>query len=187
MKSAKFIVKSTKNQIIILQKAPILQQVAVAIMNEDVNPGSVSTQISSAKNEVCTMELCTEDADPYVLRCTNCKRRVHYKCASLPLYQLQLFINPKNCAYVCRSCVNITEDLTDILDEDELKTQRIKISSLEEDVSSMKQLSKPTKKKQTRINESAKISIAIVDTNLRKRYITLTSMLFVEVNPRQRR
>ena len=85
------------------------------------------------------MKLCTDDADPYVLRCSNCKRHVHYKCAALPLYQLQLFINTTNCTYICRSCVTITEDLTDILQEDELETQRRKISCLEKDVLRMKE------------------------------------------------
>ena len=103
-------------------------------MNEDVNLGSVSSAISSVK-----IKGCTDDADPYVLRCSNCKRHVNYKCAALPLYQLQLFINTTNCTYICRSCVTITEDLTDILQEDELETQRRKNSCLEKDVLRMKE------------------------------------------------
>lgn len=61
----------------------------------------------------CSINECKRNLNERYLLCHKCKRRVHYRCTLLPLYQLQQFLNFSSHyhKYVCVNCVEIQEDL----------------------------------------------------------------------------
>ena len=44
------------------------------------------------------------------LKCSKCKRAVHFTCKKLPLYQLRLFFTKSYRAYVCVNCVTMPKE-----------------------------------------------------------------------------
>lgn len=99
----------------------------------------------------CTTDKCSADPSQQSLTCSSCKRRIHYKCTLLPLYQLQRFITfgAKFCKYVCSSCTVVDEDLQNILPEwpdrlglrmaqEEILKQKNLINSYESELDSLR-------------------------------------------------
>ena len=48
------------------------------------------------------------------MECNECQRLVHYKCTSLPTYQLQQFLTKGYRNFVCVNCVEVPEYLLQI-------------------------------------------------------------------------
>ena len=67
------------------------------------------------QNPICTQSICHEDNDVNMFQCNSCKRMVHYRCTSLPLYQIQHFLTKKyRNVYVCSTCTPIPDYLNNI-------------------------------------------------------------------------
>ena len=79
-------------------------------MGEDVRPKKWKLE-----PEICSKHKCIEDKDPNKLQCHSCKRRVHYQCTLLPIYQVQLHRYSTHAkgfsSYVCINCVEVPEFL----------------------------------------------------------------------------
>ena len=71
----------------------------------DVEPNDVES--TQARVSQCATTDCTYDNDKYKAECAKCKRLVHYRCTSLPTYQLQLFLRKGYQKFICRKCVEI--------------------------------------------------------------------------------
>ena len=86
-------------------------------MESDVNPKYIA--LEDIHLETCTTKECVDDADQNTLRCSVCKRRGHYKCTMLPLYQLQRYLTFGNnyYKYICVTCIEVQDDLRKILPE----------------------------------------------------------------------
>ena len=78
--------------------------------------GNICPSVTILEPEKCTTNNCTIDMDQRKLHCTTCKRRVHYKCALLPPYQLQRYLTfgKSYCPYICASCVEVPEHLRNV-------------------------------------------------------------------------
>ena len=61
-----------------------------------------------------TLSACISDEDIYKMKCNECQRLVHYKCTSLPTYQLQQFLTKGYRNFVCVNCVEVPEYLLQI-------------------------------------------------------------------------
>lgn len=76
----------------------------------------LQTQLENEPKK-CTITACTDSTDQHSLQCLKCKRKVHYQCTLLPLYQLQQYLtfgsNYKK--FTCKNCVIIQEDLREII------------------------------------------------------------------------
>ena len=86
--------------------------------------GDVCPQNEVSPSETCSENLCfinNETDKDITLTCNTCSRKVHYKCARLPLYQLQRFrtFGKTHKFYICCNCVDIPPYLRTILTEEE--------------------------------------------------------------------
>ena len=68
--------------------------------------GDTQTDTESEHEENnCSETQCKDDDDSMRIKCTGCKRSLHYVCTGLPAYQLQFFIKKKgNRKYTCINC-----------------------------------------------------------------------------------
>ena len=66
---------------------------------------------STSENHVCTNSTCADGDDEQKIKCSKCKRMVHYVCTNLPIYQLQLFFTKNYRGFICSKCVDIPEEL----------------------------------------------------------------------------
>ena len=74
----------------------------------------------TSADTLCTPVICGQDNDKYKLECTECtecKRLVHYRCAQLPFYQIQLFLTKCYHKFLCLNCVEVPNYLLDIVPE----------------------------------------------------------------------
>lgn len=82
-------------------------------MELDVNRSQVTPE------KKCTSTECT-DADDInkKLKCSKCTRLVNFRCTHLPLYQIQRYLTfgIHYSKYVCVNCVNITKELSDLVE-----------------------------------------------------------------------
>ena len=123
----------------------------------DVNPTDVA--LDDIHPETCTTKHCVGDADQHTLQCTGCKRRVHYKCTMLPLYQLQRYLTFGNnyCKYICATCIEVQDDLRTILSGgmrneilmEEIEKQKDLIKEYENELSSLRTAVKTMEKEIT--------------------------------------
>ena len=118
--------------------------------------------------EKCTIAACVSSADQHHLQCLKCKRKVHYQCTLLPLYQIQQYLTfgSNYRTFTCRNCVIIQEDLREIISaipntkacqietlHFELETQKTLVKSYEQEISTLREKLKsedqdnPTKKR----------------------------------------
>ena len=83
---------------------------------DDQDPDSNATN-NIIEERKCTLSACQIESDEHNLQCVKCKRKVHYKCTLLPLYQLQQFLNfgTNYRKYTCSNCVEIRDDLCAIV------------------------------------------------------------------------
>jgi hypothetical protein len=115
-------------------------------MESDVNPKDIA--LEDIHLETCTTKECVDDSDLHKLQCTTCKRRVHYKCTMLPLYQLQRYLTFGNnyCKYICVTCIEVPDDLRTILPKgmeneiliEEIEKQKDLIKVYENELSSLR-------------------------------------------------
>ena len=75
-------------------------------MEGDVDPKEITST-----PKLCTEHCCIKDKNENVLECYVCKRKVHWKCTALPLYQLQRYIKYNCFNYMCATCIEVPEDL----------------------------------------------------------------------------
>jgi len=114
----------------------------------------------------CTINACQINSDNHNLECAKCKRKVHYNCTLLPIYQLQQFLS-FGCSYrkyICVNCVKIRKNLCEIVPETqsneplqlELANQRRLVKSYELEIIKLRealakykseQMDKSTKKR----------------------------------------
>ena len=115
-------------------------------MGDDVDPSK--TVPTTDKMKECTPTACTEDLNQRNLQCDKCKRKVHYKCTRLPLYQLQQYVTFGNNyrKYNCENCVEIQNDLLEVIPKTlsnerlniELETERKRVKTFEHEVSELR-------------------------------------------------
>ena len=79
-------------------------------MEEDVHPCK-----SNIEQEKCEKSKCIDDEDTKKLNCKMCKRKVHYKCSQLPIYEILRYtqFHKYPIPYVCVSCIDIPESVKD--------------------------------------------------------------------------
>ena len=54
---------------------------------------------------ICIISGCKKKQSSNMLRCNKCKQLIHFKCTSLPAYQIHHFVNTKSYRrYECSSC-----------------------------------------------------------------------------------
>ena len=78
----------------------------------DGDPGAADVEPNDAESAQarvlqCTTTNSTYYNDKYKLKCAKYKRLVHYRCTSLPTYQLQLFLTKGDRKFICCKCVEI--------------------------------------------------------------------------------
>lgn len=76
---------------------------------------------SKTDNQVCTESCCSVGDNERKIKCTKCKRFVHFACTNLPMYQLQLFFTKNYRGFTCVNCVKVTEELEELF-KDQQKT-----------------------------------------------------------------
>ena len=79
----------------------------------------------------CTLNRCKNDDDQYKLMCSECKRLVHYRCTSLPAYQIEHFMTRNYRKFVCTNCTTVPEYIADIFSSDQ-DTNKMKSDDIEE-------------------------------------------------------
>lgn len=77
--------------------------------------GSTSPSASSDSPIICTLSNCIDDEDTDVLNAYKCQRRVHYRCARLSAYQIQVFINKRIYKYEYQNRVEVDQKLLDLV------------------------------------------------------------------------
>ena len=65
---------------------------------------------SNNQCQLCTETSCTEEDDEGMIKCSKCKRAVHFRCTKLPFYQLRLFFTKSYRTYVCVNCGTVPEE-----------------------------------------------------------------------------
>ena len=60
----------------------------------------------------CTETKCKDDDDGLRVKCTSCKRTLHYACTGLPAYQLQFFIKKGKRKFSCITCCPGAKELS---------------------------------------------------------------------------
>ena len=86
----------------------------------------------SKENLLCTDSECIEDNGNHVLKCPKCNRNVHYRCTSLPAYQLQVILlvkKTRNSGYHCQNCVVVSDEIKELVPA---KTRMIPLSASKE-------------------------------------------------------
>ena len=62
----------------------------------------------------CTITTCIIDENEDHLKCSDCKRLVHYECTQLPAYYVSLILsNKKSHKFICANCVEVTKALAE--------------------------------------------------------------------------
>ena len=86
---------------------------------DDPNLDPVNTESIINDERKCTINACQIDSGNHNLQCMKCKRKVHYKCTLLPLYQLQQFLSFGNSyrKYTCVNCIKVRKTLCDLVPE----------------------------------------------------------------------
>ena len=112
---------------------------------------STASVTSNTSTLICTMDKCVDDQDIDVLKCCKCERSVHYRCTRLPAYQIQLFKSTKRkkYQYQCQNCVQVPQELLDLIPNKErshpsLKTER-ELERLQQDVKNSEDIIKKQK------------------------------------------
>ena len=74
---------------------------------------------SNNNNQVCTESFCMDNDDSKTIKCTKCKRAVHYLCTKLPMYQLRLFFTKNYRGYICINCVKVPDEFQETFKKQE--------------------------------------------------------------------
>ena len=118
---------------------------------------SASPSSSSDSPIICTLSKCTDDQDTDVLKCYKCLRQVHYRCTSLPAYQIQVFIKKRTNKFECQNCVEVDSKLLVLVPikerhhpslktEKEIEGLRLNIKCCENVINKQKEKQKELKK-----------------------------------------
>ena len=71
----------------------------------DIGPSDAECTQSSVSQ--CTPTICKYNNNKYKLEYAECKRFLHYRCTSVPTYQLQLFLTKGYQQFICCKCIEI--------------------------------------------------------------------------------
>ena len=93
-------------------------------MEEEYHPGAEPPP-------QCTENTCMSDSDENKFECASCKRHVHYRCTSLPLYQIQHFKTRSYRNYICINCTQVPEYLKNIV-PNEILTSTLQTNEITE-------------------------------------------------------
>jgi len=89
----------------------------------ELNNGKIRTgSASEDEDDHCSETMCKHDDDNLRIKCTSCKRSLHYACTGLPAYQLQFFIKKGKRKYTCINCSPGAKELAQKVNE---QSQRI--------------------------------------------------------------
>ena len=80
----------------------------MASKNEKIRTWSESVDEEDQFSET----MCKDVNDSLRIKCTDCKRSLHYACTGLPAYQLQFFIKKSKRKYTCINCSPEAKELT---------------------------------------------------------------------------
>ena len=126
---------------------------------------TLSSRISSTNTAqlICTITECTDDQDADSLQCSKCKRMVHYRCTKLPAYQIHLFktrLKNKSYRYQCQNCVEVPQDLLDLIPNRERshssrKTEK-EIENLKRDIKGCENLIKHQEENEKELQNTIK-------------------------------
>ena len=75
-----------------------------------------------SKAKVCSETNCIDGDEDKKIKCTKCKRLVHFACTNLPIYQLRLFFTKSYREFICVSCVEIPEEFKEKFERQETNT-----------------------------------------------------------------
>ena len=62
----------------------------------------------------CSTLECVDDNDENRLMCESCKRKIHYRCTLLPVYQIQIY-KKRTMKFTCVNCVTVSKDLQEVV------------------------------------------------------------------------
>ena len=95
--------------------------------------GNTQTDTESEHEENnCSETKCKDDDDSMRIKCTGCKRSLHYVCTGLPAYQLQFFIKKKGYRkYTCINCSPVAQELSQKIHEQSRRITSCTYSSKE--------------------------------------------------------
>lgn len=71
------------------------------------------------KTKVCSETSCVNGDDDRKIKCTKCKRLVHFACTNLPIYQLRLFFTKGYRGFICVNCVEVPEEFMEKFEKQE--------------------------------------------------------------------
>ena len=57
--------------------------------------------------QLCTESCCVDGDDDRKIKCSKCKRSVHFICKNLPMYQLRLFHTKNYQGFNCVNCIEL--------------------------------------------------------------------------------
>lgn len=84
--------------------------------SNDSLKNSPSPRRVSTDTPKCSLDAChIEDNEKNKLQCNQCKRDVHYRCTSLPLYQISQFLKSGYRNYICITCTKIPARIQNII------------------------------------------------------------------------
>ena len=80
------------------------------------NPHKVQKTLLECGLWSCKHRNCTAEDNSEMLTCWKCKGKFHYHCTELPPYQIVQFISISYAKYLCKSCVEIPDGLSETMD-----------------------------------------------------------------------
>ena len=66
---------------------------------------------------LCNAGKCIDDDDKYKFECNKCKKLFHYRCTSLPTYQITHFLTTNYRRYICVNCTKIPDYVAKVMKE----------------------------------------------------------------------
>ena len=107
---------------------------------------------SNNNNQVCTESFCMDNDDSKTIKCTKCKRAVHYLCTKLPMYQLRLFFTKNYRGYICINCVKVPDEFQETFKKQEENL----IEQYKREVSACENIIKIQKENENKLNNGIK-------------------------------
>ena len=65
--------------------------------------------------QLCTQSCCVDGDDDRKIKCSKCKRSVHFICKNLPMYQLRLFHTKNYQGFNCVNCIELPDEFREMV------------------------------------------------------------------------
>ena len=65
--------------------------------------------------QLCTESCCVDGDGDRKVKCSKCKRSVHFICTNLPMYQLRLFHTKNYQGFICVNCIEVPDEFGEML------------------------------------------------------------------------